>query len=379
MRTVASVSARLLAETSSEAIGRVVAEGVRELLPEACVAAGTVTADGTHLNVEPVAGLEPYKRMIEALVGFDPFARSYAYADMPADALRFFQSGKLERLEDGLSSIACLAGLREGDGKAVGDLIGAEEVWAIGFAWSGRHNGGLLIALPRGASLVEHAEAIATLARQASVALQRAVALEDTRAGKRRLQRALQATADAMGSVVETRDPYTAGHERRVAALGEAIALQMGLDESTATGVRVAGSLHDVGKIGVPAEILSKPARLNELEIELVRHHSQVGYEILSGIEFEWPLAEIVLQHHERLNGSGYPRGLSGDAICVEACILAVADVVEAMSFDRPYRPALGIEAALEEIRRGRGIAYAAAAVDACLAVIEGGGFTFPE
>jgi PAS domain S-box-containing protein len=202
---------------------------------------------------------------------------------------------------------------------------------------------------------------------------------EQARRAAERLRQALQATADAMGTVVETRDPYTAGHERRVAALGEAIARKMGLDEETASSVRVAGSMHDVGKVSVPAEILSKPARLTQMEFELVKRHAEIGHDILKGIDFDWPLAEIVLQHHERLDGSGYPGGLTGDAICIEARILAVADVVEAMSSHRPYRPSLGTEAALEEMRDGRGTLYDAAAVDACLEVIEKDGFVLPD
>jgi PAS domain S-box-containing protein/putative nucleotidyltransferase with HDIG domain len=202
---------------------------------------------------------------------------------------------------------------------------------------------------------------------------------DEVRRSAERLRRALEATADAMGTLVETRDPYTAGHERRVAALAEAVARRLKLGEEAVTGVRVAGSMHDIGKISVPAEILSKPARLTDMEMELVKRHAEIGYDILRSIDFEWPIAEIVHQHHERLDGSGYPRGLSGDEICREARILAVADVVEAMSSHRPYRPALGLDSALDEIRSGRGVAYDADVVDACLAVLEQDGFTFPD
>lgn len=182
-----------------------------------------------------------------------------------------------------------------------------------------------------------------------------------------RLRLALDGTILAVARTVELRDPYTSGHQERVAHLACAIATEMRLDESFSDPLRVAGLLHDVGKISVPSEILSKPARLTDGEMELVRAHAEASYKILEGIDFPWPIAEIVRQHHERLDGSGYPRRLAGDDICTEARILAVADVVEAIASHRPYRPAFGIEVALEEIEKGRGITLAADAVDACI------------
>ncbi len=194
-----------------------------------------------------------------------------------------------------------------------------------------------------------------------------------------RLRRTVEGAVDAMGSVVEMRDPYTAGHERRVTCLAVEIAQRLGLDEQRVEGLRLAGSVHDIGKIAVPAEILSKPGRLQEYEMNLVRTHAQVGHDVLAAIDFEQPVAEIVLQHHEKLDGSGYPGGLRGDEILLEARILTVADVVEAMSSHRPYRAALGMSAALAEIRAGAGTRYDAGAVAACEAAIADG-FTFaPE
>jgi len=151
----------------------------------------------------------------------------------------------------------------------------------------------------------------------------------------------------------------------------------MGLDEETVTGVRVASLLHDVGKITVPTEILSKPGRLSEVEFQLIRTHPQASHDVLHGIEFPWPVAEVALQHHERLDGSGYPRGLAGDEIILEARILAVADVVEAMASHRPYRPALGIDAALEEIEQHSGGLYDAEVAEACVELFRRQGFTF--
>lgn len=185
------------------------------------------------------------------------------------------------------------------------------------------------------------------------------------------LQTVMKGTIQAMAYTVETRDPYTAGHQQRVADLSRAIANEMGLPENQIEGVFMAGVIHDLGKISVPAEILSKPGRLPELEFSLIKIHPQSGYDILKGIEFPWPIAQIVLQHHERMDGSGYPRGLSGEDILIEARILAVADVVEAMASHRPYRPALGIDAALEEISANKNAHFDQDVVDACLKLFD--------
>jgi len=190
-----------------------------------------------------------------------------------------------------------------------------------------------------------------------------------------RLRRTLGGVIDVLVSTVESRDPYTAGHQRRVSDLSRAIATEMGLPRDTIEGVRVAGAVHDIGKISVPAEILSKPGRLTAIEFQLIQAHVTIGYDILKPIRFSWPVAESVLQHHERFDGSGYPAGLAGSSIRVEARILAVADVVEAMASHRPYRPALGIEKALEEIHRGRGMQYDPDVVDACARLFEVRGY----
>jgi len=170
-----------------------------------------------------------------------------------------------------------------------------------------------------------------------------------------------------MVSAVELRDPYTSGHQTRSAGIARAIATEMGLPRDQIDGIRMAGSIHDIGKLSVPAEIMSKPTKLTDLEFSLIKEHSRVGYEMLKDVESPWPLAQIIYQHHERLNGSGYPRNLKGDEILIEACILAVADVVESMASHRPYRPALGIEAAMEEIEKNKGILYDEAVTEACL------------
>ncbi len=193
----------------------------------------------------------------------------------------------------------------------------------------------------------------------------------------RRVSLALSQTVHALAAAAEVRDPYTAGHQRRVTELAVAMAQRLHLSAYRLEGLRVAGLMHDIGKLAIPSEVLSKPAKLTETEFALIRPHPQVARDILSAVDFPWPVSDIVFQHHERLDGSGYPQGISGDKIILEARILAVADVVEAMASHRPYRPALGVDAALEEIRAGRGTRYDAAAVDACCALFESGTFSF--
>lgn len=182
-------------------------------------------------------------------------------------------------------------------------------------------------------------------------------------------QKSLHGIVNAMGSMLGKRDYYTADHQRRVARLAVAMAETMGLTDETVEGLRLAAEMHDVGKIAIPAEILTKPSALSALEFEIIRTHPQEGYDILRSIDFPWPIADIVQQHHERVDGSGYPKGLRGTHILPEAKVLAVADVVESIASHRPYRPALGIDVALAEIAAQRGVLYDAEAVDACLAL----------
>jgi len=193
------------------------------------------------------------------------------------------------------------------------------------------------------------------------------------------LHQALDGTIRAIGMTTETRDPYTAGHQRRVTELAVAIAKKMGLAPETIEGTRVAGLMHDIGKLAIPAEILSKPSALNSMEFSLIQSHPQAAYDILETVTFPWPIAQIVLQHHERIDGLGYPKGLAKDEILMEARILAVADTVEAMASHRPYRPALGINLALEEIKKNSGLKFDAKIVDACLELFNSGEFAFQD
>lgn len=193
------------------------------------------------------------------------------------------------------------------------------------------------------------------------------------------LHQALEGTIQAMALTIEIRDPYTAGHQRRVSRLSCAMAREIGMPENQIEGLRVAGDIHDIGKIYVPAEILSKPGQITAIEYGIIKTHPQVGYDILKTIKFPWPVALIVLQHHERLDGSGYPLGLSGNNILKEARILSVADIVEAMSSHRPYRPAQGIDKALEEIIQNKGVFYDTDAVEACVKLFQERDFRFDQ
>jgi PAS domain S-box-containing protein len=192
------------------------------------------------------------------------------------------------------------------------------------------------------------------------------------------LETAFMSTVQVATTLGEMRDPYTAGHQRRVAEIAVAIGAELGFDARRQEGLRVAGYLHDVGKIRIPSEILSKPGKLSSTEFELVKGHAQASYDVLKDVAFPWPVAEVALQHHERMDGTGYPQGLKGEAILLEARIMAVADVVEAMSSHRPYRPGLGIEKALAEIERGRGSAYDSVVADACLTLFGEKGYAIP-
>jgi putative nucleotidyltransferase with HDIG domain len=227
----------------------------------------------------------------------------------------------------------------------------------------------------------ESAEMAQAFANQVAIAIENAELYDEAQrelAERRQTQEELQRTSDALrkmlggtiqaiAATVETRDPYTAGHQRQVADLARAIATEMGLSKERIEGIRMAAVIHDIGKVAVPTGILNKPIQLSEHEFGIIKDHPRTGYAILKTVEFPWPIAQIILQHHERMDGSGYPQGLSGEDVFLEARILAVADVVEAMSSHRPYRPALGIDKALGEISQNRGVLYDDEVVEACL------------
>ena len=194
----------------------------------------------------------------------------------------------------------------------------------------------------------------------------------------KQLESALRSTVEIAMALVEMRDRYTASHQRKVAKLAVAIGAELGFDERRLEGLRVAGYLHDIGKITIPLEILAKPSKLTEIELQLIKGHPQAGYDVLKDVEFPWPVAQIALQHHERMDGSGFPQGLQGESILLEARIIAVADVLDEMSSDRPYGPGVGIDKALAEIERGHGTAYDSHVADACLRLFREKNYSLP-
>lgn len=192
-----------------------------------------------------------------------------------------------------------------------------------------------------------------------------------------KLQKIIEGTANIITKVVEIRDPYSTGHQQRVSKLATVIAQEMKLPQDKIEGIKIASLVHDIGKVNLPTEIISKPSKLVEVEFNLIKNHPKVGYDILKKVDFPWPIAEIVLQHQEKIDGSGYPRGLKGDEICIEAKILGVANVVEAMSSYKSYRPALSIDEALAEIAENKNILFDPEVVDTCIKLFKEKGFKF--
>jgi len=241
-----------------------------------------------------------------------------------------------------------------------------------------RRKDGMLIELGLHATLGDWDGQVAVIVMVQDIT-ERKHAEEQIASYVKQLEVSMRGTLQAVSNMIDLRDPYTAGHERRVGLIAGVIGREMGWSEEHCQALEMIGLVHDIGKIGVPAEILSKPGRLTPTEMELVKAHAQAGYEILKDVPFSFPVAEVILQHHERLDGSGYPRGLKGDDILPEARVLAVADVLESMSAHRPYRPALGVDAALVELERGRGTLFDPEVLDATFRLLREKGYSLPK
>ncbi len=214
--------------------------------------------------------------------------------------------------------------------------------------------------------------------RTIKYAIERMASEQERREHAERMKKTLMQTVDAVSLTLEMRDPYTAGHQERVARLAVEIGKRLRLGEDALDGLKTGALIHDIGKINVPADFLNRPGQLSDAAFGIIKAHPQVGYDIVRGIDFPWPVASMILQHHERLDGTGYPNGITGGDIILESRILAVADVVEAISSHRPYRPSLGLGAALDEIRNGMGLRYDSEVVTACEEVIKNGQYSVP-
>jgi len=367
----------VLAARTEDGIYAALATAVCGLEPGARTFASRYDPSRDVLRLSGHAGFKGKVRAAITLVGRDPRVMDFPFAELPEAVREGLVSGRLFAYQGELMDLACKVTTRR-TGRAVARLLDVGSIYLAGLTLDGSILGSLTILLPEGGRL-EHPELVETTVHEAALAVQRLRAEQRAVAAADALGRALEGTIGAMGTVIEMRDPYTAGHERRVTQLAAAVAERLGLDAAALRALRLAGTVHDLGKIAIPAEILSKPGQLTQMERVLVQRHPEIGYEILSAVEFDLPVAQIVLQHHERLDGSGYPQGLRGEQIMPEARVLAVADVVEAMASHRPYRPALGIDAALAEIEAGRGTLYDADVVDACLAVVRDEGFELPD
>lgn len=296
------------------------------------------------------------------------------FANPRACEILGYEAGEL----DGRNTLDLVDGKDKADIAELMRRIRAREVESIERNFSGLRKDGSLVDIGARATfaLLNGKPVILGVAQDIG---ERKKAQEEIQRYTHRLEQAMMATVEAVSTMVELRDPYTSGHERRVGELAAAIGGEMGLPKETITGLRMTGYVHDIGKISVPAEILSKPGRLTEIEFEIIKTHARSGYDVLKKVEFPWPLPEVILQHHERLDGSGYPQHLKGDEIILEARIMAVADVVESMASHRPYRPALGIDKALEEIERNSGRYYAPQVADACLRLFRERGYQLPR
>jgi putative nucleotidyltransferase with HDIG domain len=231
--------------------------------------------------------------------------------------------------------------------------------------------------MDKGPFLKEKKDLITIIAQRLGSFIDRKSSVVQLKQSYQKIKIAMNATIETMSKIIEVKDPYTSGHQQRVSQLATAIATELNLSQDKVEGIRIASLIHDIGKIGIPTEILSKSTALSDIEFSLIKAHSQIGHDILKSIDFSYPVAQIVLQHHERIDGSGYPNHLKGAEILLESKIICVSDVVEAMSSHRPYRPALGIDAALSEIYKNKNVLYDPKVVDICITLFREQGFIF--
>ena len=411
MMFLASTAIKLIELSPEDDIYQFIGEHLRKLNDNSIVAISSFDEASSSFCVRSLVGIEQHVDTFAKAIGRHPVGITATIND---EARRALIRSKLVKVPGGLYEFS-FGKIPKAVCHAIEQFLSLGDIYDMGFARNGELFGSAAILTRKGTEL-RNPSIIEAFISQTSVALQRWQMEKELRqardqlelqVGKRtaelteanealrteiterkqaeeelkrtteQLLKSLEGTIHAIAMIVEIRDPYTAGHQRRVTQLACAIAGKMALSEDQISVLRLAGLIHDVGKVNVPAEILAYPGRLSEAEFSIIKSHPLAGYKILKTIEFPWPLAQIVYQHHERIDGSGYPLGLSGEDIILEARILAVADVVEAMSSHRPYRPALGVDAAMQEIKQNRGILYDVNVVDSCLWLFTKNSFKF--
>jgi HD-GYP domain-containing protein (c-di-GMP phosphodiesterase class II) len=408
---LASTAMQLVEFSPNDDIYQFVGEQLYKLCENSIIVISSLDEEEGQFCVRAIVGNEADMVTFYELLGVDPVGLKASISEKARFELK---KGKLIIVPDGIYEFS-FREVAKTICRQIEQQLELGDIYDIGFCCAGHLFGSAAIITRKGRQLT-NVTVIETLVNQTAVALRRwqaerklqlvredleskvaqrteeltkanqALKLEITERKKteenlkhttKKLYDSLANIIQAISKIIEIRDPYTAGHQRRVAQLACAIAKLMQLSVDQINGLHLAGIIHDVGKIQVPAEILANPGSLSEAEFSIVKTHPVAGYDILKNIEFPWPIAEIIYQHHERLDGSGYPLGLKGTDMLLEAKILAVADVVEAMSSHRPYRPALGVESALAEIEMHKGTLYDDYVVDACITLFQQGSFTF--
>jgi len=380
---LAHAAMKLIECRSDEDILSVVAEFFADVVPNALTFINRATPDGEYFETTHVLGANAAQlARAGELVGLEVVGSRHPITE---EYRRDFSAATLLKVPGGLAALAGTMVPRQVV-EAITREFGHQDAYTIGIAENGAEFGcvhvvmtepgaeppvGIIDAFGRQCLLAICA--IARTAEMAETAQRLEIVLAERERNMEALARSFSAVVDVVGSTVEMRDPYTAGHQQRVALLAVRIAREMGMAESDIEDIRVAALMHDVGKLSVPAELLSKPGNLTPTEMGIVKHHALAGYEIVRSARMREPIAELIYQHHERCNGSGYPRGLHAAHLHPGAKVLMVADLVEAMASHRPYRPAVGIDAAIAEISRQAGILYDRGVVDACIAVVNGG------
>ena len=366
-------------------IFKYVGEKVQKIIGDAVIYVNEFDKEKDGFVVRYLGGYGKKFKKVLSIVGKDPAKMVYKIVGLEISGQKskvsvkegkaILLSCKLIKWPGGFAEMSSRY-ISKSTSQIVKKLFNLNEAYMIGLSRKGEILGEVVIIL-RGQNKIKNPDFVETFIKQAAIALQRKNAEEQVKESFKKLQKTMKDSIYTLSRVIEARDPYTAGHQRKVSKLAVALAKDMGLPQDRIEGIKITALIHDIGKINVPVEILSKPGKLSEMEFGLIKNHSQKGYEILKTIDFPWPVAEIVLQHHEKMNGSGYPRGLKGDEILLEAKIICIADVVEAISSHRPYRPALGIDAALNEINKNKGILYDTELVDTCLKLFKEKGFKF--